>query len=265
MNPKTYTGREWMEHSQSQAARQESHVATWSHQRYSGQFTQYRNRALGSVTLEWGSISSTSRLWGMYKRSEPIKSLHSVQNHMANVYSSEVCLQTKNFPKISKFFFSKNTPKYDKLSKISNISIKTILELQTKFGNFGNFGNFGHISDRLWTIHNTCSNLIGSEPLNILPTARSSPTPLYIFGHIQDSLKHLKGWEEMGSVDKWDVFWILKLLTDRSMVLDSDPGLSNQILLGLKRGTKFLNLSNEYMSWKCILCQAYELLILHTC
>ena len=44
-------------------------------------------------------------LWGMYKRSEPIKSLHSVQNHMANVYSSEVCLQTKNFPKISKFFF----------------------------------------------------------------------------------------------------------------------------------------------------------------
>ena len=59
----------------------------------------------------------------MYKRSEPIKSLHSVQNHMANVYSSEVCLQTKNFPKISKFFFSKNTPKYDKLSKISNISI----------------------------------------------------------------------------------------------------------------------------------------------
>ena len=100
----------------------------------------------------------------MYKRSEPIKWLHSVQNHMANVYSSEVCLQTKNFPKISKFFFFKNTPKYDKLSKISNISIKTILELRTKFGNFG---NFGHISDRLQTIHNTCSNLIGSEPLYI--------------------------------------------------------------------------------------------------
>ena len=107
----------------------------------------------------------------MYKRSEPIKSLHSVQNHMANVYSSEVCLQTKNFPKISKFFFSKNTPKYDKLSKISNISIKTILKLQTKFGNFG---NFGHISDRLRTIHNTCSNLIGSEPLYILPTENTS-------------------------------------------------------------------------------------------
>ena len=104
-------------------------------------------------------------LWGMYKRSEPIKWLHSVQNHMANVYSSEVCLQTKNFPKILKFFFFfKNTPKYDKLSKISNISIKTILELRTKFGNFG---NFGHISDRLRTIHNTCSNLIGSEPLYI--------------------------------------------------------------------------------------------------
>ena len=101
----------------------------------------------------------------MYKRSEPIKWLHSVQNHMANVYSSEVCLQTKNVPKISKFFFFfKNTPKYDKLSKISNISIKTILELWTKFGNFG---NFGHISDRLRTIHNTCSNLIGSEPLYI--------------------------------------------------------------------------------------------------
>ena len=115
-------------------------------------------------------IAQSTGLWGMYKRSEPIKSLHSVQNHMANVYSSEVCLQTKNFPKISKFFFSKNTPKYDKLSKISNISIKTILELRTKFGNFGNFGNFGHISDRLRTIHNTCSNLIGSEPLYILPT-----------------------------------------------------------------------------------------------
>ena len=119
-------------------------------------------------------------LWGMYKRSEPIKSLHSVQNHMANVYSSKVCLQTKNFPKISKFFFSKNTPKYDKLSKISNISIKTILELRTKFGNFGNFRNFGHISDRLWTIHNSCSNLIGSEPLYILPTA------LFYFGLVRD-------------------------------------------------------------------------------
>ena len=58
---------------------------------------------------------------------------------MANVYSSEVCLQTKKFPKISKFFFFKNTPKYDKLSKISNISIKTMLKLRTKFGNFGNF------------------------------------------------------------------------------------------------------------------------------
>ena len=103
----------------------------------------------------------------MYKCSEPMRSLHSLQKHMANVYSSEVCLQTKKFPKISKFFFSKNTPKYDKLSKISNISIKTILELRTKFGNFG---NFGHISDRLWTIHNTCSNLIGSELLYILPT-----------------------------------------------------------------------------------------------
>ena len=113
----------------------------------------------------------TYGLWGMYKRSEPIKSLHSVQNHMANVYSSEVCLQTKNLPKISKFFFSKNTPKYDKLSKISNISIKTILKLQTKFGNFG---NFGHISDRLRTIHNTCSNLIGSDPLYILPTVCKS-------------------------------------------------------------------------------------------
>ena len=76
----------------------------------------------------------------------------------------------KMFPKFLSFFFSKNTPKYDKLSKISNISIKTILELPTKFGNFGNFGNFGHISDRLRTIHNTCSNLIGSEPLYILPT-----------------------------------------------------------------------------------------------
>ena len=72
----------------------------------------------------------------------------------------------KIFPKFLSFF-SKNTPKCDKLSKISNISIKTILELRTKFGNFG---NFGHISDRLRTIHNTCSNVIGSEPLYILPT-----------------------------------------------------------------------------------------------
>ena len=71
----------------------------------------------------------------------------------------------KLFPKFLSFFFSKNTPKYDKLSKISNISIKTILELWTKFG------NFGQISDQLRTIHNTCSNLIGSEPLYILPTA----------------------------------------------------------------------------------------------
>ena len=89
---------------------------------------------------------------------------------MANVYSSEVCLQTKKFPKISKFFFFKNTPKYDKLSKISNISIKTMLELQTKFGNFGNFGNFGHISDGLrkqYSVRTQCCNLIGSEPLYI--------------------------------------------------------------------------------------------------
>ena len=83
----------------------------------------------------------------------------------------------KMFPKFLSFFFSKNTPKYDKLSKISNISIKTILELQTKFGNFrnfGNFGNFGHISDRLRTIHNTCCNLIGSEPLYIPCSVKSS-------------------------------------------------------------------------------------------
>ena len=90
---------------------------------------------------------------------------------MANVYSSEVCLQTKKFPKISKFFFFfKNTPKYDKLSKISNISIKTMLELRTKFGNFGNFGNFGHISDGLrkqYSVRTQCCNLIGSEPLYI--------------------------------------------------------------------------------------------------
>ena len=103
----------------------------------------------------------------MYKRSEPIRSLHSVQNHMANVYSSEVCLQTKNFPKISKFFFfPKTLQNMINYQKISNISIKTMLELRTKFGNFGNFGNFGHILDWLRTIHNTCSNLIGSEPLS---------------------------------------------------------------------------------------------------
>ena len=106
----------------------------------------------------------------MYKRSEPIRSLHSVEKHMANVYSLEVCLQTRKFPKISKFFFFKNTPKYDKLSKISNISIKTMLELRTKFGNFGNFGNFGHISDGLrkqYSVRTQCCNLIGSEPLYI--------------------------------------------------------------------------------------------------
>ena len=110
------------------------------------------------------------RLWGMYKRSEPIRSLHSVEKHMANVYSLEVCLQTRKFPKISKFFFFKNTPKYDKLSKISNISIKTMLELRTQFGNFGNFGNFGHILDGLrkqYSVRTQCCNLIGSEPLYI--------------------------------------------------------------------------------------------------
>ena len=106
----------------------------------------------------------------MYKRSEPIKWLHSVQNHMANVIHPKFVYKQKIFPKFLRFFFFKNTPKYDKLSKISNISIKTILKLRTKFGNFGNFGNFGHILDRLRTIHNTCSNLIGSEPLYILPT-----------------------------------------------------------------------------------------------
>ena len=103
----------------------------------------------------------------MYKRSEPIRSLHSVKKHMANVYSLEICLQTRKFPKISKFFFFKNTPKYDKLSKISNISIKTMLELRTKFGNFG---NFGHISDGLrkqYSVRTQCCNLIGSEPLYI--------------------------------------------------------------------------------------------------
>ena len=76
----------------------------------------------------------------------------------------------KNFPKFQSFFFFKNTPKYDKLSKISNISIKTMLELRTKFGNFGNFGNFGHISDGLrkqYSIRTQCCNLIGSEPLYI--------------------------------------------------------------------------------------------------
>ena len=80
----------------------------------------------------------------------------------------------KMFPKFLSFFFSKNTPKYDKLSKISNISIKTILELRTKFGNFG---NFGHISDRLRTIHNTCCNLIGSEPLYIPCSGLNSSSP----------------------------------------------------------------------------------------
>ena len=84
--------------------------------------------------------------------------------HWKFVYKPE------KFPKISKFFFFKNTPKYDKLSKISNISIKTMLELRTKFGNFGNFGNFGHISDGLrkqYSVRTQCCNLIGSEPLYI--------------------------------------------------------------------------------------------------
>ena len=73
----------------------------------------------------------------------------------------------KNFPKFQIFFFFKNTPKYDKLSKISNISIKTMLELRTKFGNFG---NFRHISDGLRkqsSVRTQCCNLIGSEPLYI--------------------------------------------------------------------------------------------------
>ena len=87
---------------------------------------------------------------------------------MANVYSSKVCLQTKKVPKISKFFFFKNTPKYDKLSKISNISIKTILELRTKFGNFGNFGNFGHISDGLSETILRLYSMLQSDWLRVL-------------------------------------------------------------------------------------------------
>ena len=81
--------------------------------------------------------------------------------HWKFVYKPE------NFPKFQSFFFFKNTPKYDKLSKISNISIKTMLELRTKFGNFG---NFGHISDGLrkqYSVRTQCCNLIGSEPLYI--------------------------------------------------------------------------------------------------
>ena len=84
--------------------------------------------------------------------------------HWKFVYKPE------NFPKFQSFFFFKNTPKYDKLSKISNISIKTMLELQTKLGNFRNFGNFGHISDGLWkqySVRTQCCNLIISEPLYI--------------------------------------------------------------------------------------------------
>ena len=103
----------------------------------------------------------------MYKRSEPIRLLQSVKNHMAN---AKFVYKQKNFPKFQSFFFFKNTPKYDKLSKISNISIKTMLELRTKFGNFGNFGNFGHISDGLRkqsSVRTQCCNLIGSEPLYI--------------------------------------------------------------------------------------------------
>ena len=110
---------------------------------------------------------------------------------MANVYSSEVCLQTKNFPKIPSFFF-KNTSKYDKLSKISNISIKTILELRTKFRNFGNFGNFGHISDGLrkqYSVRTQCCNLIGPEPLYIPCIERGKESmalfmrPIYVARH----------------------------------------------------------------------------------
>ena len=84
--------------------------------------------------------------------------------HWKFVYKPE------NFPKFQSFFFFKNTPKYDKLSKISNISIKIMLELRTKFGNFGNFGNFGHILDGLrkqYSVRTQCCNLIGSEPLYI--------------------------------------------------------------------------------------------------
>ena len=59
---------------------------------------------------------------------------------MANVYSSEVCLQTKNCPKISKFYFSKTLQNiiiikkyqyfYNNNSKIS----ETLEKLRMDFG-----------------------------------------------------------------------------------------------------------------------------------
>ena len=45
--------------------------------------TFYAGRA--TVKVNWRT-QTIYRLWGMYKRSEPMGRLHSVQKHMANVY-----------------------------------------------------------------------------------------------------------------------------------------------------------------------------------
>ena len=101
----------------------------------------------------------------MYKDSEPIRSLHSVKKHVANVYASELCLQTKNFPKISKFFFPETLQKiiiikkyqyfYDNSSEISETSDK----LQMHF-------------EKNTYLHPQCCDLIGAESVYIPPIER---------------------------------------------------------------------------------------------
>ena len=96
----------------------------------------------------------------MYKDSEPIRSLHSVKKHVANVYESEVCLQTKKFPKISRFF-PRNSPKHHNYQKYQYL--------------YDNSSEISETSDKLWKnmcLRPQCSNLIGSESLYIPPTER---------------------------------------------------------------------------------------------
>ena len=92
----------------------------------------------------------------MYKSSEPITSLHSVQKHMANIYSSEVCkviffktLQNMMIIKNYQYFYKNNSQISDKVWKLRT--------------------NFGWTSETTF-LRTEWSDVIGSELLYIPST-----------------------------------------------------------------------------------------------
>ena len=98
---------------------------------------------------------SAQGVWGMYKDSEPIRSLHSVKKHVANVYASKVFYKQKIFPKFHSFF-----PE----------TLQNIIIIK-KYQYF--YDNNSEILDKLrknTCLRPQCSNLIGSESLYIPPT-----------------------------------------------------------------------------------------------